>query len=201
MDLSVDASACVLRCHQQHGIALDIRWSIPRIRMNLEACCDFLSLEISYDECDAPMGATRSHKIFPMSSALHFEARKQRNWMRQAEFPSTFQFSSAKFFQGDTCAVLLTAHLGMTLAKWKQKNTSRQAVFAPTWMLVLYIKTYQDIIKTSRLAARPPNIRRHSFMSPRGGSASSTWKWVWCSWLDTHTLKIFKALDGWTCSR
>ena len=69
MDLSVDAPAA-WNC-------TCIRSSIPRTRMNLEACCDSLSLEISYDECDAPMAATRSHKIFPRSSALHFENRKQ----------------------------------------------------------------------------------------------------------------------------
>lgn len=111
-----------------------------------------------------------------------------------------FPVQQRQFFPRRHMRCLIDSSFGHDPCRMKAEKHITSGCFCSN-MNAGTLQTYQDIVKTSRLAARPPNIRRHSFMSPRGGSASSTWKWVWCRCLDTHTLKIFKALDGWTCSR
>ena len=101
-------------------------------------------------------------------------------------------------FLGDTCAVLLTAYLGMTLAKWKLKNVrlfllQHECLYSTS----RYIKTFP---KHQGLLPGPPisgvilSCHLEEAVHHRRGSGFGVA-------VGKRTWKISKALDGWTCSR
>ena len=158
MDLSVDASACVLRCHQQHGIALDIRWSIPRIRMNLEACCDFLSpiyvpwdflrwMWRSYGSHSQPQNC--SHVVCPA-----FRSSQTKKLDETSRVSFHFPVQQRQIFPRRHMRCLIDSSFGHDPCQMKAEKHITSGCFCSN-MNAGTLQTYQDIVKTSRLAARP----------------------------------------------